>query len=186
MAAILGSELGDEFGLPDRAEAVRLAGGGDAGIFGVDEDGPAVAVDGDLMDVDVADGDRGARDVDPVEMLVGALVAVQDVFEAPDLRQPANIEPIALGAHAHSADEILLVEGDLLVAAQAHQEELARLVGGKGNARPDGSQPVREPAGDGKPALPLSVLRGLGTLAFLGDLLDLDARLLGRLPGRGG
>lgn len=56
---------------------------GEAGIFRVDEDEAVVTVDGNLVNVEVPGGVGGARHIEPVELLVRDLAALEHVVEAP-------------------------------------------------------------------------------------------------------
>jgi len=168
---------------------VHRAGRGEAGIFGVDEDDAPEAVNRHFVDVDIADGERDARDIDAIEMVVGHFIAAQDVLQPPDLREAPDQQAIALSAYAHGAHEILLIEGDPLVLSQADEEELTGLVGGEGEAGARRSHPIGKGARNRKPGLLLRLLRGaLDRRSILAGLLDGDAATLrpplGRRSGR--
>ncbi len=179
MAAVLGGELGDERRLPQRPETLGDAGGGQAGELGVHKNDPAGPVGAQFVDVEVA-GDLGvAGQIEPVEVLVGALVPCENILHTPQLVESSNVEPVGLAVQAHGADEVLLVERDLAVGQQPHQEQLAGLVGGEGQAHAVVGQPVAHAARAGDPGLALGQGR-----ERLGGLIR-GRRGFGNVDGRG-
>ena len=113
MATVLRREPADEAGLPQRLEAVHGIGAGEAGIFGVDEHDAVVAINGDLVDVEVAGGLGIARHKKPVELLVGHLARAKHVLQAPDLRDRRHVNALLVDAQPHGPDEIALVTDSL-------------------------------------------------------------------------
>jgi hypothetical protein len=84
---------------------------GKAGIFGVDEDEPVLAIDGELVGIDVAGGVGHARDVEPLvvqRLLVGELTGTEHVLEPPDLRDGGDMDRLRRGGEPHRAHEVAL------------------------------------------------------------------------------
>jgi hypothetical protein len=113
---------------------------------GVDEHHAPGAVDGELVDVEIAGDLAVARHVQPVEMLVGALGAHQDVFQAPDLVDRRHIDPIAVAPQPHGAGEIALMHRETAIGQHADEEQLAGLIRGERQADAVHQQPVDQPA----------------------------------------
>ena len=173
MAAVLGGQPGDERRLPQGAKAMRHAHRGEAAELGVHEDHPTRFVDAEFVHVDIARGLGVARDIEPVEMLVGPFVWRKHIFQPPDLEERADIETLRRRVQAHGAHIILLVEADLAVGQHADEKELPGLVGAEGEAAIVADQPVAEAAGDTDLGLVGGGLRRLrGGLRFL----DRDVR----------
>ena len=146
MATVLRREPADEAGLPQRLEAVHGIGTGQAGIFGVDEHDAVVAVDGDLVDVEVAGGLGIARHIEPVELLVGHLARAKHILQAPDLRDRRHVNALLVDAQPHGPDEIALVHGQPAVGQDADQHQLSGLIGGQGEADAVDRQPIDQTA----------------------------------------
>ncbi len=85
VTTVLGDELRNEIGLPDRTEAVDRVQGGEARIGADHEHGAALAVDRDLVRVDIASDLTIARQKHPVELAVGKLTLRKDILQPPDL-----------------------------------------------------------------------------------------------------
>src|SRR5690606_12464711 len=119
---------------------------GQAGVLGVDEHDLAVRADAELVDVEVADGLRVARHVALVVLAVDHLVRAQHVLEAPQLVQPAQVDPLGVADHAHRALEDALEERDPALLVAADQVYAAALVGGDRQRHAVAGQPGRQPA----------------------------------------
>lgn len=146
VAAVLRRKARDERRPPHRLEGMNRAVGGEAGIFGADEDQPAGGVDAHLVHVEVGNGLAAARHIKAVEVLVGALVGTQDILEAPDLREAREQQPLAVADQAHGAHEVALVQRQRAVGQNADEEELARLIGRESERAVVHCKPLRKPA----------------------------------------
>ncbi len=149
MAAVLRRQFADERRRPQRAEARPLADRGDAAEQGVDEQRPAVAVDGDVVDVEIA---GGVGDPGHVEA-IGAVVDPprrQRVLEPPQLVERAHPQRIPGRAQPHAARERAFEDRQPPVRLQPDQEQLAGLIGGERQAQPAFRQPRRELPGRGQ------------------------------------
>jgi hypothetical protein len=89
MAAVLGCALRDEVRLPYRRKAVLEVERGQTAVFGVDEDHPALGIDAEFVDVDVAGGLGIPRHEHRIEHLVADL-AGRNMFSS---RQSWNSDP---------------------------------------------------------------------------------------------
>ena len=97
-------------------------------IFCVHENDAAIAVQRQFVNVEISDGQSGARNIDAIIMLVRRFSAPQNIFEPPNLRQSSDQKTIAMGVHAHGARQMLLIERNLLVFAHADKKELPCLI----------------------------------------------------------
>ena len=84
VAAVLGRQAVDEGRAPQRREARALGGGGEAVEADDDEDWAAVGVRVYVVDVDVAGGMAGHRDVNGVVAVLGR-TGLEKVLKAPEL-----------------------------------------------------------------------------------------------------
>lgn len=109
MAAVFRRELGDEAGLPQRLEAMHGVEGGKAGIFGIDEDDAVIAVDGNLMNVEVACGLGIAWHIQPIELLVSHLSLLEDVLQTPNLGNCRKIDALGARTQSHRTHEVALI-----------------------------------------------------------------------------
>jgi len=82
---------------------------------------PAVAVHGDVVNVEVARGVADLRDVQPVASLVD-FAGPQRVLEAPQLVQGIHPQSLAVGPQPHAAAEGALEDRQLAGRVPAQQE----------------------------------------------------------------
>ena len=128
--------------LPQRPEAVDGIEGGETGIFGIDEDDVSALADGNLVDVEVAGGLRVARHVEPVELLVGHLTLREHVLQTPDLGDGREVDALGVGAEAHGAHEVALIDRQASSRQSADQHQLSGLIGGERQADAVRGEPV--------------------------------------------
>ena len=154
-------------GFHSGAEAVPVADRGDAGEQGVDEDRPAVRAEADVVRVEIAGHPGRVRRVDRVEALRVRLAGRQDIVEALDLILGGEREAAPVGADAepHAAREAALEHREPAVRLDPEQEQLARLIGGEGEAAAGPGQPGGEAARRGERER--LVPRGAGARLFL-------------------
>ena len=143
MAAVLGRQLADERRPPERREAVGLADRGEAAEQRVDEHDPALGVEGDVVDVEVARGARDLRHVEPVVALV-RLAGLERVVEPPELEQRRQEQRLRARPEAHGAVEAALEDRQPAVRLQPDQEQLAALVGREREREVLLGEPARE------------------------------------------
>jgi hypothetical protein len=149
MAAVLRRELGDEGRLPQRLEAVHLIDGGEAGIFGVDEDQPVVGIDRELMGVNVARRIGHARNIEALvvqRLLVGELPWSQHILQAPNLGDGGEMDVLRRCREPHGAHEVPLEHREPAVMQGPDQHELAGLVRGEREAQAIGGEEIDETA----------------------------------------
>ena len=149
MAAVLRRQFTDERRFPHRPEAMPFAGGGETAEQGIDENHPAVGVDGDVVDVEIAGGVADLGNVEPVVALV-CLSRCQRVLEPPELIQRGHPQTVTVRAQPHAAAEGALEDRESSVGLQPDQEQLAHLIGGERQAQPLLRQPRGELPGRGK------------------------------------
>ena len=139
-------------GLPQRPEAVAVADRGDAAEQGVDEDRPPVRAEADVVHVEVAGHPGRMRRIDRVEALLIRLARRQHIVEAVDLIMGGEREAAPVGARRqpHRAGEGPLEDRKPPVRPRAEEEDLARLIGGEGEAAAGSRQPLREMARRGQ------------------------------------
>ena len=133
MAAVFCGQARDDRRPPQLPEAV----GGQSGEQGVHEHQLNAGSDGQVVDVAVA----GVYVVQLGHVVaieaVGRLPRAEHVLETSDLIEAAHLEAIAAtaGAEAHAAVEGALEHRQLTIGLEAEAEELADLVGGKGDRK---------------------------------------------------
>ena len=143
MAAVLGREPGDEGRLPERLEAVRLAGRRDAGEQRVGEDDAAVAVEGEVVDVEVA-GVMGELRHDRPHRSRRVGAPSRGIDEGGNLVHRCDGEAAAGDGHPHRPVERALEDRQAVgVRVAADEEDLAALVGGEGEAAAGLGEPAR-------------------------------------------
>src|SRR6185369_14247923 len=84
MAAVFRGEPRDEWGLPDRPEAVGFTRGGEAAKEGIHEDRAMLGIERDIVNIDVAGGVGALRHVEAIEA-VGDLSRWDGVLKSPEL-----------------------------------------------------------------------------------------------------
>jgi hypothetical protein len=104
---------------------------------------PAVVRNGNVMDVDIARGPGELRHVEAVVPLM-RLARRQCVGKLPELVEAAHQKPLGARPESHAALEGAIEDRQLAIRLEAEQEQLARLVGGEGEAGLLLGQPRRE------------------------------------------
>ena len=131
MALVAVQHSSDERRLPDRREAVFWRQRRQAIESRVDENRPVVAIDADVVQVEIAGEMEGPRDVAGVEDVVDALMGGEHILEPNDLGARRQRQPVrAVDGYPHRLRQDGLMEMRALAAA-AEEIENARLVGGK-------------------------------------------------------
>ena len=103
-------------------------------------------VDGHLVDVEIAGNLRVAWDEKPVKILICALAPPENVFEPPDGFDRSHIHAIGLADQTHRADEVPLMDRDLLVGQSANEKKLTGLIGSKREAHVIHHEPIGKTA----------------------------------------
>ena len=134
MATIFRGQTRDEGRLPEGGETVLVADGGDTTVERIDEENTPIAVERDVVRIEIAHGVSDARHIDAVVAVV-QLALREPVGELPELPARGCEEPIGGGGQSHRPIEVTLEDGERPVGLQSDEEEAVGLIGGERQAQ---------------------------------------------------
>src|SRR6201989_3030496 len=100
MAAILRRQARDEAWTPDRPEALPRRRPGQEGEQRIDEERPAVAVDTEIVNVEIAGRVSELRHIKAI-IAVMDLARLERILESPELIERRHPERLAIGPQTH-------------------------------------------------------------------------------------